>query len=107
MLQTNWNVKEKKIHFRFNLIDPIGGIKRMFSIYSVFNTLKALAKLCLIVPIGYFGLRTFAKDMVMLSHQDVTAILSFVGDAIHTLFWRIMYVLIAIAILDYVWGKLQ
>lgn len=107
MLQTDWNVKEKKINWKWDLIHPIGGLQRIVSLQGIVNTLKALFKLGLILPIGYFGLQAFAPQMVMLLHSGVPEILTFTGAAVSTLFWKITYVLMAMAIFDYFWGKHQ
>ncbi len=107
MIQTKWNVKEKKIDIKFSNLNPINGIKKIFSVNGIVNTLKSLAKLALIIPIGYFGLKSFAPSMVMLMHHSIKEVFSFTGDAMATLFWRISYVLIALAIFDYFWGKHQ
>lgn len=107
MLQTQWNIKEKKIDIKFSNLNPINGIKKIFSINGIVNTLKSLLKLALIIPIGYFGLKSFAPSMVMLMHRSIKEVFSFTGDAMATLFWRISYILIALAIFDYFWGKHQ
>ena len=107
MLQTNWNVKEKKIHFRMHFLNPIAGLKRIVSIYGVVNTLKALAKLALILPLAYFALRNFAPEMISLIHLNIPQVLNYTGDHISVLFWRIFYVLFVLAVLDFVWGRFQ
>lgn len=106
-IQTKWNVKEKKIHFRFELLNPIRGIKRVFSINGVMNTLKAIVKLCIILPIAYLALKAFAPEMIKLIHLTVDDVLKYTGMSMATLFWRIMYVLMALAIFDYFWGHYQ
>ena len=50
LLQTKFNFKERKFQFKFHLLNPLAGIKRIFSIHGVFNTAKAVAKLCLMLP---------------------------------------------------------
>lgn len=105
MLQTQWNVKKKKIHFRWDLIKPIQGLKRIFSVQGFVTTLKAILKLCLILPIAYIALKRFAPDMIKLVHMSIPSILVYVADAIMYLYWKIMYILIAMAIFDYAWGK--
>jgi flagellar biosynthesis protein FlhB len=107
MLQTKWNIKEKKIHFQFHMLNPISGIKRIISISGVVNVLKALAKLALIIPIAYYALKGYSPYMISLVHLDIDEIFSFTGEAMNSLFWKIMYVLIAMAIFDYVYGKFR
>jgi len=105
LVQTGWNVKEKKVEFRFHMLNPVTGIKRIVSIQGVMNTVKALLKLGVILPIGYWALKDYAPAMIALIHMDITAVMSFTGDAIFSLFWKIIYVLIAFAIFDYFWSK--
>lgn len=107
MLQTNWNVKEKKVHFQFHMLNPINGIKRIFSLGGVINTLKALVKLALILPICFFFLQALAPQMVSLVHYDINEIFHFTGATMWGLFWKVMYVLIALAIFDYAYGKFR
>ncbi len=107
LYQTKWNVKEKKIKFQFSALNPITGIKRIFSIQGFVTTGKAIVKLTLILPIAYFALRGEADKMIQLLHTSLLEIFVFTGEEMHKLFWKIMYILIAIAIFDVVWGKFQ
>lgn len=107
MLQTKWNIKKKKIDIKITQLNPINGIKRIFSVQGVVTTLKAIFKLTLILPIGYYTLKTLAPEMIMLMHLSVREVLQFLGLALKFAFWRIMYVLIALAIFDYFWSRHQ
>jgi flagellar biosynthesis protein FlhB len=107
MVQTKWNIKEKLIHFKFDQLNPITGVKRVFSINGLVNTLKAIVKLILIIPVSYFALKSFAPQMVMMVHLTVPEILAFTGAAMMSLFWKVMYILIPIAIFDFFWSKHQ
>lgn len=104
-LQTKWCVREEKIKFRFDMINPIAGLKRIFSVWGFVQTLKSILKLALILPIAYFALKGFAPQMVMLMHTSIEAELAFIGDSVVKVFWKIAYLLIVLAIFDYVWGK--
>lgn len=107
LLQTKWNIKEKKIDFKFSNLNPINGIKKVFSVNGTVNTLKAILKLILIVPIGYYGLKGYAPKMLMLMHRQIRDVFAFTGDAMASLFWKIISILIALAIFDFFWGKHQ
>jgi len=105
MLQTGWNVREKKVKFRWDMLNPLEGIKRIFSIMSFVTTLKALAKLAIILPIGYLALRRFAPEMINLMHLSIGDIIPYAAGAVDEVFWKIVYILIVIAIFDYFYGK--
>lgn len=107
LLQTKWNMKERKMEFKFLHINPLAGFKRIFSIHGYLNVLKAILKLAIILPIGYFALKGFAPRMLNLTHLGVPEIMAFAAVAITSVFWKIIYILSAIAIFDYFWGKRQ
>lgn len=106
-LQTNWNRRDKWIKFRWDFVNPIVGLRRIFSINGVINIFKAILKLSLVLPIGYWALKGFAPEMVRLVHMSLTDVLSLTGEAMTTVFWKVMYVLFAISALDVMWGKFQ
>jgi flagellar biosynthesis protein FlhB len=107
MVQTNWAVKEKKIDFKFSKLNPITGMKRVFSIISLVQTLKAVLKLAIILPVGYFTLKAYTQQFVNLMYFSIPTVFEFIGTSIHAVFWKIIGILIGFAIFDYVWGKHQ
>ena len=107
LLQTQWNVKKKWVEVKFEYLNPVQGVKKVFSPQGVMTTLKSVAKLVLILPIGFFSLKTFAPEMIMLIHLNVDAVLAYTGAACASIFWKILYILIALAIVDWFWTKYQ
>ena len=105
MLQTEWCVKEKKFEFQWNLLNPVNGVRRIFSIQGFVTTLKAFLKLCIVLPLGYYALRDFAPEMIQLIHLTVADIGRYTGASINTLFWRILYIFIAFAAFDYFYTR--
>jgi flagellar biosynthetic protein FlhB len=87
------------------MLNPIVGIRRIISIQGFVNFLKSLCKLILILPIGYWALKAQAPEMVRLIHTSIPEVMSLAGTAMKAVFWKIMYVLIALAVFDLVWGK--
>ena len=107
LIQTKWNIKEKKLDFKFSNLNPINGVKRVFSVNGIVTTLKSILKLALIIPIGVYGLKGYAPSMLMLMHRQIKDVFAFTGDAMSSLFWKIICVLIVLALFDYFWGKHQ
>lgn len=107
MLQTDWNKREKWISLRWDFINPVKGLKRIFSIMGLMNLFKAILKLVLVLPIGYWALQGFAPKMVQLIHMSITDVLNLTGAAVGSVFWKIMYTLGALTLGDIAWGKYQ
>lgn len=107
MLQTNFNRRDKFIKFRWDFVNPIKGLKRIFSIQGLINVGKAIAKLLLVLPVGYFALKGMAPEMVRLIHMSLQDVLNLTGAALTKVFWKIMYILFAIAFGDVMWGRIR
>ena len=107
LFQTNFNVKNKWFKFDFGALNPLRGWKRIFSIAGFVNTGKAIVKLLVILPVAYNALKGESNKMIMLIHTSLEEVFHFCGEEMWSLFWKISYILIAIAIFDYVWGKFQ
>lgn len=105
MLQTGWNVKSNWLKFDFGKMLPGFNLSRIFSLGGFVNVLKAILKMVIILPLALISLKTFAPDMINLIHTSVPFLLTYTGDVMITLFWKVLYVLIAMAIFDYFYGK--
>ncbi len=107
LLQTRWNRREKWIKFRWDFVNPIKGLQRIISIYGLISLLKAILKMALVLPIGYWALKGFAPELTRLVHMSLNDVLGTAGAAMKSVFWKIIYVLFAIALLDIAWGRYQ
>jgi flagellar biosynthetic protein FlhB len=106
-LQTNWNKRDKWIKFRWDFVNPIQGLKRIVSIHGLVNVAKAIVKMALVLPIGYWALQGLAPEMVRLIHMSIADVLSLTGAALTRVFWKVMYIFFLIAAFDIAWGKFQ
>jgi flagellar biosynthetic protein FlhB len=107
LLQTRWNRREKWLKFRWDFLNPIQGVKRIFSIHGVVNVLKAIVKMSVVLPIGYWTLQGFAPEMVRLVHMSLSDVLGLTGEVLQKVFWKIIYVFFVVAAIDMAWGKFQ
>lgn len=107
LLQTRWNRREKWIKFRWDFVNPIKGLQRIISVYGLISLLKAVLKMALVLPIGYWALKGFAPELTRLVHMSLNDVLGTAGAAMKSVFWKIIYVLFAIALLDIAWGRYQ
>ncbi len=86
-------------------IDPIKGFGRLFSLRSLFETFKNIAKLAIIGFVAYLTLKAEFVHMLNLSDTSVTVIWLFLLTVGYKVMLRIAIVLIIIAILDYVYQR--
>ena len=66
-----WNMSSKAMEPKLNRMDPLAGIKRMFSVNSLIELLKALGKVLIILGATIWLLKVFAQDIFRLVDEDV------------------------------------
>lgn len=98
-------------------LNPIDGIKKMFSIDNLIELLKTIAKAALIVVIVWLVLRGSLADIIDRSgpllqptagtdgRVAAAAVLGFTGDLLRTVLLWTFGVFLAVAILDYAYQK--
>lgn len=89
----------------FSRIDPLQGLRRLFSRRSLAELLKAVAK---VVVIGYIAYRTVTAqlgDLPALVDLAPAALLNRVADLAATVIFRVLLAMLALAILDYLYQR--
>ncbi|MDR1603239.1 MAG: flagellar biosynthesis protein FlhB [Gracilibacteraceae bacterium] len=101
MFQTRMLFTTEKLKFKFSNLNPINGLKRMFSLRSVVELVKNLLKIIIIGVLVYTSINQTFHDLPRLFDMEVLAVLIYAGDRVFALVWKIALVFAAIAFLDY------
>jgi len=100
-LQVGFIFTTKPLMPNINKLNPIAGLKRIFSKNSLVELLKASLK---IIFVGYF-IYDFLRDNYMMIanflHMDINPSLAFMGNTIISIGIRASIVLLVLAIFDY------
>ncbi|MEN6312935.1 MAG: flagellar biosynthesis protein FlhB [Clostridiaceae bacterium] len=88
---------------KFDRINPFSGIKRMFSMRSIVELLKAILKIIIIGYVTYSYINTQAPAIMSLMDMDVANIASFTGLISLNLAIRICVVLILLGAFDFIY----
>ncbi|PKN65471.1 MAG: flagellar biosynthesis protein FlhB [Deltaproteobacteria bacterium HGW-Deltaproteobacteria-15] len=86
-------------------IDPVQGLQRMFSVRSLSELAKSLAKLTIVGWVAFSTLKEAFPNFVPLIYQDRWAILSWLGLTSWKLTIRCCMVIAVLAILDYFYQR--
>lgn len=100
-LQVGFIFSFKPLTPNFNKLNPLEGIKRVFSKNSLVELIKASLKILLI---GYFIYDFLRDNYLMISkliYMDINSSVSFIGNAIITIGMRASAVLLVLAVFDY------
>ena len=95
-----WNFSTQAIAPKGSRIDPLAGLKRMFSLKSLVELAKAIAKFSLVTALALYFLNTVQNDLYDLGKMDVFVAMSESLSLIGWAFLIISLSLIVIALAD-------
>ena len=101
--QVGFFYSKKALKPKFSKINPLKGVKRIFSAKSIVELVKGLIKITIISIIGYSVIKSHFYDFYSLSVMTPAAVLSFIAGVLFELSVKIAIVLIFLAAADYAW----
>lgn len=101
MAQTRMLVTTESIKFKFSHLNPISGIKKMFSLRSFVELIKAGAKITVLLYIVYQKLLDFLPKFRTLVDMEITTALSVVSDFIMSIVLTAGVVFLLLGVMDY------
>ncbi|MCZ6842796.1 MAG: flagellar biosynthesis protein FlhB [SAR324 cluster bacterium] len=93
------------LKFQPNRLNPLNGIKRIFSSVGLAEFLKSLFKMGVIGYITYYSYQQETEGMLQLSRLSVEGILAFNASLLGVLFGRVALALVILAIFDYLFQR--
>jgi flagellar biosynthetic protein FlhB len=86
---------------KFEKLDPIRGFRRFFSKNALGELFKSVLKIVVIGVVAYLTIREEWDHIPILIHQDVIQILSFTTWVSLKIAFRVLLILIVLAVIDY------
>lgn len=90
-----------------NKLNPINGFKRIFSFRTFVETIKDLAIVAVLGYTGYTFIRDNYEALINIGTLRVGAIPVYFGKLVVSIFSKVTIIMIVIALIDYVYQKLQ
>ncbi len=90
---------------KFSRVNPLEGIKRIFSKRALVEFLKSVLKITIIGSLAYRQVRLSLTWLPTVSHMDTWHALTLIGNAIFSMALTIGLTLLIIAILDYLYQR--
>ena len=103
--QVGWKVSTKPMMPKLDKFNPLNGFKRIFSKDSIFELIKSILKIALIVYIAYTSIRGEADNLFILYEIPLTQAVLLVGNVILDAGLKISIAYLVIGIADYVYQK--
>lgn len=92
---------------KFNKLNPIPGIQKMFSVRSRVELLKAMMKMFIIAPVMIYSVYESLPGMMGLIEEELWDILIHIGWSAYTIAIRALIILLILALIDYVYQRWQ
>ncbi|MFP4697264.1 MAG: flagellar biosynthesis protein FlhB [Eubacteriales bacterium] len=104
-LQVGFKITLKPLKPKLNRISPIQGFKRLFSLRAIFELIKSLFKIGIILVIVYFSIKDKEDILFAFYDMNLIQIIGWIGDLAIGIGLKIGVFFIFIAIADYLFQK--
>ena len=105
ILQVKWKVTTKPMKPKFSKLNPLNGFKRIFSKDSLFELLKSIAKIGLIIYVAYTAIRDHQDELFLLYDIPLMQVILLVGSIVIDSGLKISLVYLIVGIADWFYQK--
>ncbi|QTA38560.1 flagellar biosynthesis protein FlhB [Thermosipho ferrireducens] len=106
-LQTRFLFTFKALKFDLSKINPISGLKRMFSMRSLFELLKSIFKLIIVGYVGYLVVKSRWNDLLLTPNMSVDEGALLIWNITFEMLTKCGIALLAIAFADYFFSRYE
>lgn len=107
LAQTKLLVTFKNLKPKFDRMNPIQGIKKLFSLKGFVEVLKSLLKIFLLIYIIYICIRSELNILPKLIDSTIEDVALFTGNVISDIINKVLIAFVAIAVGDYMYQRYQ
>ncbi|NOZ52284.1 MAG: flagellar biosynthesis protein FlhB [Gammaproteobacteria bacterium] len=97
---SGWNFSTKALLPKFNRMDPIKGITKIFGWKGLIELLKSLAKLIIVASVGYVLFEIKLPEFLILGEGDIGVSLAYLGEELIWVFILLSSALVFVALVD-------
>ncbi len=105
--QVGFVVAFKAIEPKFSKLSLIKGVGKLFSLKSLVELVKSIAKLSIIGTVSYFVIKGEIDNLAVLFHTSVANILIYMLKVAFKIYIYVILIMLVVAILDYIYQKWQ
>jgi len=104
-VQVKWKITTEPLKPSFSKLNPVNGVKRIFSIRSLVELVKSAAKICLVGYVAYSYLVNQKEKVFILYDISLMQAIQLCGELVIEVGIRISLVYILIAAVDFIYQK--
>ncbi|OEF98622.1 flagellar biosynthesis protein FlhB [Desulfuribacillus alkaliarsenatis] len=105
LIQVGFMFTADPLKMKLEKINPIKGLKRIFSVRSIVNLVKSIFKITAISIVAYMSIWFERETIFHLNRMEILDIVSFITYLSIEIGWRVAILLLILSIPDYVYEK--
>lgn len=103
--QVKWKPTAKPLQPKFSKLDPIKGFKKIFSMNSIIELIKAIVKIAIVTYMAYSYIKDKTEYLYYLYDMDIMPALNLILKVVTDLGIRIAVIYLIFAFADYAYQK--
>ena len=105
--QVGWKVSGKPMQPKLSKFNPINGFKRIISKDSLFELLKSIIKVVVIIYIAYTSIKDEANNLFILYEISINQAVALVGEIIIDVGLKISIIYVVVGLGDYIYQRFK
>lgn len=107
IMQVGWKISGKPLQPKLDRFNPVNGFKRIFSKDSIFELVKSILKIAVIIYIAYSSISEHEDDLFILYDISLWQAVALCGDIVINTGLKISLVYLVVGIADYIFQKFR
>ncbi len=103
-VQTKFLISRENIKFKFSKLNPLSGLKRMFSIRAIVEVLKNLIKISILGYVIYSSIINNLYQLPKLISIDLVSSIGFIGSTIMSMVKSVVIAFVSISAFDFLYS---
>lgn len=105
IVQVGWKVTTKSMEPKFSKINPLSGFKRIFSKDSLFELVKSIAKIGVIIYVAYTSIQKHQDELFLLYDIPLRQVIILIGTVVIDTGMKIAIVYLIVGLADWMYQK--
>ncbi|MBF0588031.1 MAG: flagellar biosynthesis protein FlhB [Magnetococcales bacterium] len=107
VMQHGWLFSLGPLAPSLSKLNPLAGIKRLFSMRSVVELFKSILKMTVVGFAVYLGIKDSGERVLALTATSVVDVIVMMGNDVIAVLWRVAIAFIIMAIIDFYYQKYE
>lgn len=100
-------LSSKAIQPSLKKLNPVSGVKRLFSLKSIVELIKGVLKMAVVGLVCYYSIYPRRAELMVLSGTEVSVALGVIMSVLIDIIWKVCLILIFIGIVDFYYQKYE